>query len=223
MLYYNSVYTNYVLTNFELGKGLNVLEQARYQEIAIDIAHSIMMGEYHEGVKIHGRSTLAGRYNVSPETIRRAIAVLQNVGVVMVSQGVGITVTSKAMAEKFVKSFDQKGEIQVFVEDLKKLMDQRRENDIKIESHLNKFLGYADRLMSRWLDIGEIEIGKTSPAIGKTLSELKIREHTGTTIVAVIRDGFEQFSPDAGFVLRAEDVLLAAGSAEGQQKLKLML
>ncbi|KJR44730.1 Transcriptional regulator, GntR family [Desulfosporosinus sp. I2] len=199
------------------------MEQARYQEIAIDIAHAIMMGEYHEGVKIHGRSTLAGRYNVSPETIRRAIAVLQNVGVVMVSQGVGITVTSKALAEKFVKSFDQKGEIQVFVEDLKKLMDQRRETDMKIEIHLNKFLGYTDRLMSRWLDVGEIEIGKTSPAIGKTLRELKIRERTGATIVAVIRDGFEQFSPEASFVLRGEDVLLVAGSAEGQERLKSII
>jgi K+/H+ antiporter YhaU regulatory subunit KhtT len=202
---------------------LKVLEQARYQEIAIDIAHAIMMGEYHEGVKIHGRSTLAGRYNVSPETIRRAIAVLQNVGVVMVSQGVGITVTSKAMAEKFVKSFNQKGEIQVFLEDLKSLMDIRRENDIKIESHLNKLQGYADRIMSRWLDVGEIEIGKTSPAIGKTLRELKVRERTGTTIIAVVRDGFEQFSPEASFVLRGEDVLLAAGSPEGQGKLQQLI
>lgn len=196
------------------------LEQARYQEIAIDIAHAIMMGEYHEGEKIHGRSTLAGRYNVSPETIRRAIAILQNVGVVVVSQGVGITVTSKAMAEKFVKSFNQKGEIQIFLEDLKKLMDQRRENDLKIESHLNKLQGYVDRIMSRWLDVGEIEVGKNSPAIGKTLRELRIRERTGTTIVAVIRDGVEQFSPEASFVLRSEDVLLAAGSAEGQMRLQ---
>ena len=199
------------------------MEQARYQEIAVDIAHAIMMGEYHEGQKIHGRSTLAGRYNVSPETIRRAIAILQNVGVVMVSQGIGITVTSKAMAEKFIKSLNQKGEIQVFLEDLKSLMDVRRENDIKIESHLNKLQGYADRIMSRWLDVGEIEIGKTSHAIGKTLRELKVREQTGTTIVAVIRDGFEQFSPEAKFVLRGEDVLLAAGSPEGQEKLKQLI
>jgi K+/H+ antiporter YhaU regulatory subunit KhtT len=206
-----------------MGRGLKVLDQARYQEIAIDIAHAIMMGEYHEGEKIHGRSTLAGRYNVSPETIRRAIAILQNVGVVIVNQGVGITVTSKAMAEKFIKSFNQKGEIQVFLEDLKKLMDQRRENDLKIESLLNKMMNYADRVLSRWLDVGEIEVGKNSPAIGKTLSELKVRERTGTTIVAIVRDGVEQFSPDAGFVLRAEDVLLAAGSPEGQVKLQQLI
>ena len=199
------------------------MELARYQEIAIDIAHAIMMGVYREGEKIHGRSTLSGRYNVSPETIRRAIAILQNVGVVVVSQGVGITVTSKVMAEKFVKSFNQKGEIQVFLEELKGLMDLRRENDLKIESHLNKLRGYADRMMSRWLDVGEIEIGKTSPAIGKTLRDLKIRECTGTTIIAVVRDGFEQFSPEAGFVLREQDVLVAAGSPEGQEKLQQLI
>ncbi|AFM39795.1 transcriptional regulator [Desulfosporosinus acidiphilus SJ4] len=199
------------------------MEQARYQEIAMDIAHAIMMGEYHEGEKIHGRSTLAGRYNVSPETVRRAIAILQNVGVVIVNQGVGITVTSKAMAEKFVKSFNQKGEIQIFLEDLKKLMDQRRENDLKIESHLNKLQGYVDRIMSRWLDVGEIEVGKNSPAVGKTLRELRIRERTGTTVIAVVRDGSEQFSPEASFVLRGEDVLLAAGSAEGQMRLQQLI
>lgn len=199
------------------------MEQARYQEIALDIAHSIMMGEYHEGEKIHGRSTLAGRYKVSPETIRRAIAILQNLGVVVVNQGVGITVTSKAMAEKFIKSFNQKGEFQIFLEDLKKLLDQRRQTDLKIESHLNKLRGYTDRIMSRWLDVEEIEIVKASSAIGKTLRELKIRECTGTTIIAVVRDGVEQFSPDAGFVLRAEDVLLVAGSAEGQEKLQQLI
>ncbi|MDI6812621.1 MAG: TrkA C-terminal domain-containing protein [Desulfitobacteriaceae bacterium] len=196
------------------------MEQARYQEIALDLAHAVVMGEFHEGEKIHGRSTLAGRFNVSPETIRRAIAILQNAGVVMVNQGVGITVTSKALAEKFLKSFDQKGELHVFQDEVKRLMEQRRELDAKIESHLEKVLTYTERLMSRWLDVGEIEVSKHSAAIGKTLRELKIREHTGTTIVAIVRDGVEQFSPSPNFVLQEGDVLLAVGSNEGQQKLE---
>lgn len=199
------------------------MEQARYQEIALELAHAIAMGEYREGEKLHGRSTLAGRFNVSPETIRRAIAILQNAGVVVVSQGVGITVTSKAMAERFLRSFDQKGEIQVFLEELKVLMDQRRDIDTRIDSHLSKVLTYADRLMSRWLDVGEIKIEQGSSAISKTLRELKIRERTGTTIVAVVREGCEQFAPAANFVLQMDDVLLVVGSSEGQQKLEQLL
>ncbi|KLU60212.1 phosphonate metabolism transcriptional regulator PhnF [Peptococcaceae bacterium CEB3] len=199
------------------------MDQARYQEIALELAHSIVMGEYREGEKIHGRSTLAGRFNVSPETIRRAIAILQNAGVVIVNQGVGITVTSRAMADRFLKSFDQKGEMQVFQEELKRLLDQRREIDLKIEEYLDKVLNYAERLMSRWMDVGEIEVGTGSPAIGKTLRELKIREHTGTTIVAIVREGLEQFSPAANFILQEGDILLVVGSGEGQKKLQALL
>jgi K+/H+ antiporter YhaU regulatory subunit KhtT len=199
------------------------MEQARYQEIALDIAHSIVMGEYREGDKIHGRSTLAGRYNVSPETIRRSIAILQNAGVVMVNQGIGITVTSKNMAEKFLRSFNQKAEIQIHFDEIKQLMDKRREIDLQIDAHLTKIVAYTDRLASRWMDVGEIEVGSGSSAIGKSLSELKLRERTGLTVVAVVRGGNEQFSPGAGFVLTEGDVLLVVGSDQGREKLQEIL
>lgn len=199
------------------------MEQSRYQEIALDIAHSVVMGEYREGERIHGRSTLAGRYNVSPETIRRAIAILQNAGVVMVNQGIGITVSSKTQADKFLKSFNQKAEIQVFLEELKNYMDQRRELDHLIEGHLNKILMYSDRMMSRWMDVAEIEVANDSEAVGKTLAELKIRERTGLTVIAVVRGGYEQFSPGAGFVLEARDVLLVVGSEQGRETLQEIL
>jgi K+/H+ antiporter YhaU regulatory subunit KhtT len=199
------------------------LEHARYQEIALDIAHSIVMGEYREGDKIHGRSTLAGRYNVSPETIRRSIAILQNAGVVIVSQGVGITVTSKTQADKFVRTFNQKAEIHVYLDDMKQLMDKRREIDLQIDAHLNKIVTYTDRLMSRWMDVGEIEVGQGSSALGQTLRDLKIRERTGLTIVAVVRSGNEQFSPGAEFVLEEGDVLLVVGSDQGREKLQEIL
>ena len=197
------------------------MEQARYQEIAIDIAHAIVMGEYREGEKIHGRSTLAGRFNVSPETIRRSIAILQTAGVVVVSQGIGITVTSKALAERFLRTFDQKGEMQVYAEQLRDLLEQRHKLDLQIENHLNKVLNYTERLMSRWLDVGEIEVGRR--ASGKTLRDLEVRERTGTTVVAVVRDGFEHFSPAANFILQKDDVLLAVGSNEGQAKLQALV
>ena len=56
----------------------------RYEKIALDIANAIYKGQYEEGEKIYGRSTLAGTYNVSPETIRRAIKILEDVGVVII-------------------------------------------------------------------------------------------------------------------------------------------
>lgn len=199
------------------------MEQARYQEIAIDIAHAIVLGEYREGEKIRGRSTLAGRFNVSPETVRRAIAILQNVGVVEAAQGIGIRVNSRTLAEKFLRSFDQKGEMQVIQKELKDFYEQRKIIDQKIEAHLNKVMSYAERLVSRWLDVGELVIEEGASVIDKTIRELKIRENTGVTVVAVVRDGCEHFSPSARFILKAGDTLLVVGSAEGQSALQEML
>lgn len=199
------------------------MEQARYQEIANEIAHSIVLGEYHEGDKIHGRSTLAGRFNVSPETIRRAIAILQSEGVVKVKQGIGIIVNSKSQAEKFLKSFNQKNEVQTFLEELKVLMEKRREIDRQIDMLLNKLANYADKFISRWNDVEEIEVQKESRAIGRSLRELKVRELTGATVVGVVRNGSENFSPEADFVLQEGDILLVVSSDEGREKVEALL
>lgn len=57
-----------------------------YQKIAIDIASKIAAGKYKAGEKIYGRSMLAAHYAVSPETIRRAMFMLQDVGIVAIEQ-----------------------------------------------------------------------------------------------------------------------------------------
>ncbi|NLI90978.1 MAG: GntR family transcriptional regulator [Peptococcaceae bacterium] len=199
------------------------MEQARYQEIANEIAHAIVLGEYHEGDKIHGRSTLAGRFNVSPETIRRSIAILQNEGVVAVKQGIGIIVNSKVQAEKFLRSFNQKNEIQAFMEELKVLTEKRREIDRQIDVLLGKVSTYADRFISRWNDVAEIEVNHNSPAVGRTLRDLKIREITGATVVGVVRNGYENFSPQADYILREGDILLVVSSEGGKEKVESLL
>lgn len=199
------------------------MEQARYQEIANAIAYSIVLGEYHEGDKIHGRSTLAGRFNVSPETIRRAIAILQSEDVVGVRQGIGITVNSKKQAEKFLRSYNLKNEIQTYMEDLKILLEKRREIDRQIDSTLIKLTGYADRFISRWNDVAEIEVSSDSKAVGRTLKELKVRELTGATVVGVVRNGNENFSPEADYMLRIGDILLVVSPDDGLKKVQLLL
>lgn len=199
------------------------MEQARYQEIANEIAHAIVLGVYHEGDKIHGRSTLAGRFNVSPETIRRSIAILQSEGVVDVRQGIGIIVNSKMQAEKFLRSFNQKNEVQAFMEELKELMDKRREIDRQIDTLLNKVSTYADKFITRWNDVAEIEVHVNSIAEGSTLRELKVRELTGATVVGVVRNGNENFSPGADYILREGDILLVVSSEEGREKVQALL
>ncbi len=199
------------------------MEQPRYQEIANAIAYSIISGQYHEGDKIHGRSTLAGRFNVSPETIRRAIAILQSEDVVGVQQGIGITVNSKKQAEKFLRSYNQKNEIQAFKEELKELLERRRAIDSQIDSLLDKLTSYTDKFISRWNDVAEIEVRTESEAVGRTLRELKVRELTGATVVGVVRNGIENFSPEADYILMVEDILLIVSPEDGLKKVRALL
>ncbi len=91
---------------------------ARYITIAADLADRIVRGEYQEGQKVFGRSTLAGKYNVSPETIRRALTLLQEVGIVEVAPGVGVVVKSSEVARKYLDDFDQRRVLaRVFMKD----------------------------------------------------------------------------------------------------------
>lgn len=88
-----------------------------YQQIAIDLASRIAQGEFVIGTKIYGRSTLASQYNVSPETIRRAVILLEDMKIVEVIQGSGIFVKSKEEAFKFIEKFKDKDSM----ESLKKI------------------------------------------------------------------------------------------------------
>ena len=54
---------------------------SRYQQIAVEIAERIAAGVYDIGEKINARSTLASNFNVSPETARKAVNILVDLGI----------------------------------------------------------------------------------------------------------------------------------------------
>ena len=89
-----------------------------YLKIALDIASRIVNGDFIEGKKLSGRSTLVGIYNVSPETIRRSIALLQDMDVVVVEEKSGITIKSKTNASSFLEKFKTKNEFATIKHDI---------------------------------------------------------------------------------------------------------
>ena len=76
-----------------------------YQKIALDIANNIYVGNIAEGTTLRGRSALAAKYNVSPETIRRSVKLLEDIEVVQSIKGKGIIVLSSSNAESFLKKY----------------------------------------------------------------------------------------------------------------------
>ncbi|MEW6272834.1 MAG: cation:proton antiporter [Thermodesulfobacteriota bacterium] len=52
----------------------------------------------------------------------------------------------------------------------------------------------------------------TSPAVGRSILDLRLRSETGVSIIAVVRGGQPQVNPDPALVLQAGDVLVLLGS-----------
>ena len=73
---------------------------AQYERIAIDIASRIAEGKIIEGQKLSGRTQLSSEYRVSPETIRKAMALLSDMSVVKVKEKSGVTVISADSARR---------------------------------------------------------------------------------------------------------------------------
>ncbi|RKO67369.1 TrkA C-terminal domain-containing protein [Desulfofundulus salinus] len=187
---------------------------SRYATIAIDIATRIARGEYREGQKIFGRSTLAGKYNVSPETIRRALTLLQDTGIVQVSPGVGVVVKSQKAAEAFLAECGHRQVLRDMQERLHRLLRERDRINSEIEKLMNELLDYTFKMAGNLQRIEEIRVLPTSPLVGKSLAEAEFRAKTGSTILAIYRGGEEILSPQADTVIQAGDVLIVLAPPE---------
>ncbi len=192
-----------------------------YRKIAIDIAGRICKGEYKEGDRISGRSTLAGEYNVSPETIRRAVFLLEDMKVVISSQGSGIFIHSKQNAYAFIQRFQNKESISSLKADVKKLLIQKQHIEMEIETILDKIIDFADRLKNTDpISPLEIEIDPESHLIGKTVTDTKFWQNTGATIVGIRRKGTLILSPGPYIGFEKGDSILVVGEMSILERIK---
>ncbi|MCL6560667.1 MAG: GntR family transcriptional regulator [Firmicutes bacterium] len=122
---------------------------ARYITIAMDVAEKIVNGEYKEGQKLSGRSTLAGLYNVSPETIRRALSILQEAGMVKVAPGIGVIVDSVEAARNYIADSSQYKVIKELQERLVYLVSERNKLNNEIEHLTNELLDYVLNIITK--------------------------------------------------------------------------
>lgn len=198
-------------------------EVARYEQIALDIAARIVRREYKEGDKLYGRSTLAGKYNVSPETIRRAVALLQSMGIVEPKAGRGIIICSRQAAEAFWKEFENRHMLEDLQSRISQLMQERRKLDQLLEEELGRLINYVFKSNTRLQKIEEIEVPEDSSLVGKSLESSRFRSVTGATVLALEREGEEFFSPDGGMPIKGGDILLFVGPPEAKEKVRQLV
>jgi len=186
-----------------------------YRSIALDLAQRIINGEFPEGVKISGRSVLAGHYNVSPETVRKAIALLKIKNVVTVSQGKEITVISSENCYNFIEQYKSNETMYSLQQDVEILLRQKREIDAKLEALLIDIINYSDRLrnLTPYHPV-EVELPENAPIVGRTLAETRLWQHTGATLVAIRRGTEIIISPGPGAKFESGDRIVLVGDSQ---------
>jgi K+/H+ antiporter YhaU regulatory subunit KhtT len=187
---------------------------ARYINIAVDIATRIARGEYREGQRIFGRSSLAGRYNVSPETIRRALAILEERQIVELHPGIGVTVSSKSNAEGYLAEYGQRQILSDIQHRLHQYLDERSRLDNEIVRLTDELLDYTFKMATRLQRIQELRVEANSPMVGKSLGEVQFRSRTGGTVLSVQRHTKEIVAPEADTIIQAGDVLTVIAPPE---------
>ncbi len=193
----------------------------QYMRIALDLAGRICNGEFKEGSRIFGRSTLASEYNVSPETIRRAVTLLEDMHVVNASQGSGIYISSQNNAYSFIKKFQNKETIRSLKNEMKELLIQKKHIENTINKKIDRIVDYSDRLKNlNVLTPLEIEIEDTSPLIGRTITETKFWQNTGATIIAIKRDDTLILSPGPYGGFEKGDSIFVVGDTDIIDRIK---
>lgn len=192
-----------------------------YLRISIDIASRIVNGGFLEGEKLSGRSTLVGIYNVSPETIRRSIALLKDMDVVEVEEKSGIRIRSKANASKFLEIFKTKSEFTNLKEEIYGIINEKKDLEKNLENKIGSLIEFATQLRN----VGVIAhhesiVQPNSLIIGKNLGELNFWHNTGATIIGVKRDDNLFISPGPYFNIHEQDIIIYVGENEVVNKVK---
>jgi K+/H+ antiporter YhaU regulatory subunit KhtT len=194
-------------------------EMAGYKSIALDIAQRVVSGEFPVHSKISGRSLLASQYQVSPETIRKAIGLLKDENIVSVSQGKVIVIISDQNAYHYITRNNYLKSVYFLKQDLQQLLIQKKEIDSKFEVLFNAIINASDQLQNlKPYNLVEIKVSDHSQALGKTIAHLQFWQNTGATIVALRRGTNVSISPGPHVILRENDVLVVVGDGQVQER-----
>ena len=186
---------------------------SQYLQIALDLASRIANNEFAEGSKIYGRSVMASEYNVSPETIRRALKLLDDMKVVEIKPQSGATVLSLDNAKRYVEQFEDYSEVESLKIQLKDLLYQ----SIELHKNIEKTAAALIKSQNTYIAAGqplpnyEISVSCKSPIIGKSLGELNFWQVTGATVVAIRRGKKVILSPGPYFEIYSGDVMVLVG------------
>ena len=187
---------------------------SQYLQIALDLARRIAKGELAEGSRVYGRSVMASEYNVSPETIRRALRLLADMKVVEVKPQSGAVVLSADSARRYIENFEESADVRALRQQLKELMAEYADLSRRLSDTVTALVKSRDTFAAAGepLPNYEVPVPKGPPLIGQSIGALKFWQSTGGTIVAIRRGQTVILSPGPYAELYDGDVLVLVGS-----------
>ena len=190
-----------------------------FHSIALDLAQRIVNEEFPVGTKISGRTLLASHYNVSSETIRKAVALLKDGNVLAVSQGKEVMVLSIEEAYSFIEHNKSMESVYSLKQEIEILLEKKEAIDKRLEEVLTEIIGYSDRLrnLTPYNPI-EVKVPANSQLLGKTIADIRLWQHTGATIVAIRRGTGIMISPGPRADIQVNDRLVVVGNADVLQQ-----
>ena len=191
-----------------------IVVPSQYLQIALDIARRIAKGELPEGQRVYGRSVMTSEYNVSPETIRRALRLLSDMKVVEVKPQSGVVVLSADSARRYIENFEESADVRALRQQLKDLLAEYADLSRRLSDTVTALVKSRDTFAASGepLPNYEVPVPKDSPLIGRSIGELKFWQSTGGTIVAIRRGQTVILSPGPYAQLYGGDVIVLVGS-----------
>ncbi len=193
----------------------------RYLQIAIDFARKIAEQQYEVGDRVFARSAVASQYNVSSETARRAMCVLEDMKIVSAEKGSGVHILSIENAVAFLHQYQSTRTLTDLRSELMDNLNELQNIKNKISTNLDQLVDKTDRFkdVSPFVPY-EYLVPEDSPLNGKTLAETNFWHHTMATIVAIQRQGDLILSPGPYALIKAKDILFFIGERSSYDRVR---
>ncbi len=194
-------------------------ELPQYMRIAYSVAGRIADGQLSEGEKLSGRSKLSSEYQVSPETIRKAVQLLRDMQVVSVKEQSGVYVLSAEHARRYLRMVGEKLELRQKKQRLRALLAQQEAVARQVSELCGSILDDPAQPIQpeEQLKTFSCRIPPDWPDAGKTLGSVHFWQATGATVVAIGRADALTVSPGPYAELRGEDRILFVGDPEARE------
>lgn len=182
---------------------------SNYEKIAFDIASRIVSGDLLVGSKISGRTKISSEYNVSSETIRKALKLLESAFVVQIQPHSGVIIKDSHYAMSYINQRKAFLSVESLKDELHVLLKSKKELDEKIESKMGELMILMDRFsFSDPLHKSEFVVLPNHDFAHTTIKSLALYQKTQATIIAIKREQELITSPGPDALLLPQDKIL---------------